>query len=128
MTFNINIKFDIIKIWERVYKKIVILLVVGITIWSVNWYLNLNDKSDTFIVSTLYALFLFGMGIYLNYMENKIDEKFYERKDYYLVLLRLKAMFNTMNLENYSDEDVFSAIISFKTFTGRSDGMKDVQC
>ncbi|MGK0467249.1 hypothetical protein [Clostridium sp.] len=119
--------FDIIDIWERLYKKVIILSVIVITILSVNWYLNLKDKSDTFIISTLYALFLFGIGIYMNYKGNKINKKFYDRKDYYLILSRLKSVFKTMNLENYSDEDVFRAIISFKTFTSRTNGMKDVQ-
>lgn len=119
-------KFDVIGMWEMIYKKVIILSVVGLTIWSVNWYLNLTDKSDTFIVSTVYALFLFAIGIYVNYMGNKINESFYDRKDYYLVLSKLNSIFNILNLEDYSDKDVFMAIVHFKTFTSRTDGMKDI--
>lgn len=117
--------FRIFKIWEIIYKKVIITLIGVFTIWGIDWYLNLNDKSDTFIISTLYALFLFLIGIYINYMEDKIDDKFYERKDYYLVLLRLKDIFNSMSLDKCLEKDVIRAIISFKVFTNRADGMKD---
>lgn len=117
--------FTIINIWERIYKKIIYFLVIGITIWSAYWYINLEDKTDTFIVSTLYALFLFVIGIYMNYMQHIIDEKFYDRTDYYFNLKRLKDVFNTMIFESYSDEDVFEAIITFKVFTGRTDSIEE---
>ncbi|MBU3159511.1 hypothetical protein KPL37_07045 [Clostridium frigoris] len=120
-------KFNVFNIWEKIYKKVIIVIVIGITFCSVDWYLNLRDKSDTFIISTLYALFLFALGIYMNYMGNEIQEKFYDKKDCYLVLSRLKAIFKNMNLENYSEEDVKMNIISFKVFTSRTDGMGKVK-
>lgn len=58
-------------------------------------------------------------------MGDKIDDKYFERKDYYLNLLGLRNIFNNMNLEKYLDEDVSKAIISFKVFTSRTDGMKN---
>lgn len=60
-------------------------------------------------------------------MKNKIDEKFYERKNYYLNLLKLKDVFNNMKFENYSEKDILESIIWFKGFTGRTDNFKSVQ-
>jgi|LGOV01.1.fsa_nt_gb hypothetical protein len=119
--------FNIIKNWEKLYKIFLFISVLIITILAWYWYLSQNDKTDTFIVSLLYALYLFGVGIYVNYMKNKIDEKYYERKDYYLILGSLEAMFKTMKLVNYTDEEVFVAVIWFQTFTSRTDVTKDKQ-
>lgn len=123
-------EFNIIRTWELLYKKIIFILIILISILSMCWYFTSADtqKSDTaYIVSILYALFLFIIGIYDNYMKNKIDEKFYERKAYYLNLLKLKKLFNTMNFEGCSDEDIFNSIIWFKGFTSRPDDMKNIQ-
>lgn len=60
-------------------------------------------------------------------MENKIDEKFYERKKYYLNLLKLKDVFNNMRFENYSEKDILESIMWFKEFTGRTDNLKNIQ-
>ncbi len=123
-------EFNIFRTWELVYRKIIFILIMVISILSIRWYFKSSDtqKSDTaYIVSILYALFLFLIGIYDNYMKNKIDEKFYERKDYYLNLLKLKDLFNTMNFENYSDKNIFDSILLFKWFTGRTGNLKNVQ-
>ncbi len=123
-------EFNIINTWELIYKRIIFIFILLISILSICWYFKSVDtqKSDTaYIVSILYALFLFLIGIYDSYMKNKIDEKFYERRNYYLNLLKIKDLFNTINFENYSDEEVFEAIIWFKGFTSRADGMQNVQ-
>ncbi len=93
-------RFYIFTIWEIIYKKVITVLVAGITIWSVYWYLNLKDKSDTFVVSTVYALFLFIIGIYINTMDKKVNDKFYDREEYYLSLIKLNSVFKTFDLEN----------------------------
>ncbi len=121
-----GMKFYIFTIWERFYKKIIVLLILAITYWCFMWYLGLEDKSNVFVISILYALFLFTLGIYINYMENIIDGKFYERKDYYINLSRLKAIFENMNLKNCSDKDMFLNIIHLKTFTSRNEGMENI--
>jgi len=123
-------EFNIIRTWELVYRKIIFILIMVISTLSICWYFTSSNtrKNDTaYIVSILYALFLFLIGIYDNYMKNKINEKFYERKDYYLNLLKLKHLFNTMNFENYSDKDIFDSIMLFKWFTGRTGNLKNVQ-
>lgn len=93
-------RFYIFTIWEIIYKKVITVLVAGTTIWSVYWYLNLKDKSDTFVVSTVYALFLFIIGIYINTMDKKVNDKFYDREEYYLSLIKLNSVFKTFDLEN----------------------------
>lgn len=126
----IKIKFNIIGTWEIIYKKIIFILILLISVLSIYWYLTSGEirKSDTgYIISILYALFLFLIGVYSNHMKNKIDEKFYERKKYYLNLLKLKDVFNNMKFENYSEKDILEAIICFKGFTGRTDNFKNVQ-
>jgi len=117
-------RFYIFTIWEIIYKKVITVLVAGITIWSVYWYLNLKDKSDTFVVSTVYALFLFIIGIYINTIDKKINDKFYDRKEYYLSLIKLNSVFKTFDLENYSDDNILQSIINFQGFTSRSSELK----
>lgn len=121
-------KFNIFNTWECIYKKIIYLLIVLVSVLSIVWYFNSADikKSDTaYIISILYALFLFLIGVYNNYMQDKIEEKFFERKNYYLNLLNLKDLFNTIDFENCSDKDIYSFIIAFKTFTGRTNSLKN---
>ncbi|HEY5561217.1 MAG TPA: hypothetical protein VIK72_05565 [Clostridiaceae bacterium] len=120
-------RFTIINIWERIYKKIIVSFVILITIINVGLYLNLTDKSDTFVFSTLYTLLLFIIGIIVNFMEKKIDGKFYDRKDCYFMLKRLKDLFKTIKLKNYSVEDVRDEIIWFKTFSCRYERIKGGQ-
>ena len=117
-------KFNIFSTWELIYKKIIYILISFISALCICWYLKLPDtqKTDTaYIVSILYALFLFLIQIYDNYMKNKIDEKFHERKDYYLNLKDLKEIFNLINYEDCSEEDVYKLIIDFKVFTRPTD-------
>lgn len=59
--------------FERNYKWISAVIVISIG--AVFYYFSLKDKSDTFIAASIYALFLFVVGICINYMSNKIADK-----------------------------------------------------
>lgn len=56
---------------ERNYKWIVAIIIIVISLSGLIYYFSLKDKSDTFIAASLYALFLFAAGVYMNYMTNK---------------------------------------------------------
>lgn len=116
-------KFNLIGFHERYYKIVSLVLVVGLTASSIMGYQRLEDKSDTFVIATMYALVLFAVGIYLTNMDKKISDKFYDRKDFYLNLKRLEEVFKSNSLEEYSDKSVFSSIMSFQAFTARASGL-----
>lgn len=112
-------KFKIFGVWEQIYKKVILLFVILFTFFSIYWYHQQEVKPDTFVISTIYALILFFIGIYVNYMENKISEKFYIIKEYYVNLLKVKGLLKGITSKSYSDTETLSSIISFKIFGGR---------
>jgi len=113
-------KFKIFSLFEIVYKTIIYLIVIIGTVAIISYYFFLEDKSDTFIVATLYATFLFIVGLYLSFMDKKIDDKIYERKDYYLTLLKLNATLNRDSIDFSTHDSAKMAIIAFKVLSGRS--------
>ncbi len=111
---------------ERNYKWLVTVIIIAMSIGGVVYYFSLKDKSDTFIAASMYALFLFASGAYMNYMNNIIDDRLQDRIKIYLNLQRVNNFFKAIFEENTFDyESAKRAIISFQVFTGRSENMQE---
>lgn len=116
-------KFKIFGLSEKYYKIVTAIVTIVVTMGCFVYYAGLDDKGNTFVVATLYAAFLFIVGLYLSYMSNCISNKLYERKNEYIMLRRLNDIFSTScmtSLDSYSD--ISLAVISFQTFSGRTKG------
>lgn len=116
-------KFKIFGLSEKYYKIVTAIVTTVVTMGCFVYYDGLDDKGNTFVVATLYAAFLFIVGLYLSYMSNCISNKLYERKNEYIMLRRLNDIFSTScmtSLDSYSD--ISFAVISFQTFSGRTKG------
>lgn len=111
-------KFKIFGIYEVVYKIATYLIVTCVTIAAIYYYFYTKDKNNTFIVATLYATFLFIVGIYLSNMEKKIENKIYERINAYVNLCRVK---NLLDDDISTTHSIKIAIITFKVLSGRAD-------
>lgn len=114
-------KFYIFRFWEKYYKVITAIVTIVVTIGCFVYYYNLDNKSDTFIIATVYAGFLFIVGIYLSYMSNSALSKLFQRRNEYIMLTRLDELFSTScmtSLETY--KDITMAIIAFQVFSGRN--------
>jgi hypothetical protein len=106
---------------ERNYKWLVLILIVAISSAGIWYYLSQENKSDSFVEASLYALLLFIMGIFINYMSNKVDDKLQERIDIYLNLQRINAFFKANMKKNPLDYETTRFLItSFRIFTGRT--------
>lgn len=115
-------KFNIFSLSEKYYKIVTMIIVVVVTISCFVYYYSLDDKSDTFIVSTLYATFTFIVGLYLSYKSSTINDKIYERKSCYITLLRLEELFSSICMTSIvSNKDAALHVITFQVFTGRID-------
>lgn len=114
-------KFKIFSIYELMYKTVTYIIVMGVTIAAICYYFSLGDKSDTFIVATLYAMFLFIVGLYLSYMDKKIGDKIYERRSIYLNLLRIKDLLSEDNLDFSTTRNAKLTIIACRVLSGRSE-------
>ncbi len=114
-------KFNIFSLLERYYKVVTALITIGVTVECFVYYYKLDDKSETFIVATIYAAYLFIVGLYLSYMSNNISNKLYERKNDYIMLKRLNEIFSISCMTSLNSyKDISFAIISFQVFTGRA--------
>ncbi|BCJ95056.1 hypothetical protein acsn021_26250 [Anaerocolumna cellulosilytica] len=116
-------KFKIFSLSEKLYRMVTALVTIGVTIGCFVYYNKLDDKGDTFVIATVYAAFLFIVGLYLSYMSNSISNKLYERKNEYIMLRRLNEIFSTScmtSLDSY--RDICFAVISFQAFSGRTKG------
>lgn len=121
-------KFRIFTFQEIIYKWLSYSTVFVITTVSIVFYLLsnsisgedknlLNSDEVTFILSVLYALFLFIISIYMNSMSNKTQNLFYRRKDQYKYLKRLSDLYS---VHDFKDKDIFSFIFMNRGFTGRT--------
>lgn len=119
--------FKIFSIWEKIYKKIMLLFVIIITFICIYWYQQQETAPDTFIISTLYALILFFIGMYVSYMENKISERFYIIKEYYLNLLKVKGLLKGITSKGYSDTEMLTSILGFQIMGCRKCGGKYIE-
>ena len=112
--------------FERNYKYILTVIVIFVSIGAVFYYFSLQDKSDTFIAASVYALFLFAAGVYMSYMSNEIADKLQDRIEIYLNLQRVYSFFKVNLEKNALDyEATKRAIISFQIFTSRAENMKE---
>lgn len=105
--------------FERNYKWLSAVLIGLFTAYGICYYINLSDKSDTFIASLIYALLLFLAGIYLNYMSNTIESKIDDRIDIYRNLLLARSFLKNDDERN-DLERVLNRIAWFQISTGRS--------
>lgn len=88
------------------------------TAFSVFFYFKHSNNSDvTFILSIVYALFLFVIGLYINERTAKIQNDFFIRKEQYLNLNQLSGM---LSLNDNTRQDLFEYLITAKALTGRS--------
>lgn len=111
---------------ERNYKWLLIIIVFSVSIGAVFYYFSLEDKSDTFIAASVYALFLFAAGIYMNYMSNEIADKLQDRIEIYLNLQNVYSFFKAYLEEEVLDYQATKrAIISFQVFTSRNENMEE---
>lgn len=114
-------KFKIFSLLEKCYKIVTAIVVIGATIGCFMYYDRLDDKSDTFIIATVYAAFLFIVGLFLSFMSNSISNKLYERKNEYIMLKRLNEIFSTSCMTSLNTyRDICFSVISFQTFSGRT--------
>lgn len=117
-------KFTVFSIQEIFLKWIVIISVSSVSTASILYYFQLVDKGDTFIISILYALFLFVLALYVTSISNNIHNSFSRRKDEYINLKKISPFFSKVNtLTEYDDIKKF--IISNKALSGRLDNMKE---
>lgn len=114
-------KFKIFSLSEKWYRIVTAIITIGVTIGCFLYYNKLDDKSDTFVIATVYAAFLFIVGLYLSYMSNYISNKLYERKNEYIMLRRLNEVFSTSCMATLNSyKDICLAVISFQLFSGRT--------
>lgn len=118
-------KFKVFSIYEIIYKAIVYFIVISITVASIYYYFSLNDKSDTFIAATLYAMFLFVVGLYLSYMDKKVSDKIYDRRSTYVNLRRVEDLFCSDTLDFSKSQNAKMTIIAFKVLSGRCEASSD---
>lgn len=114
-------KFKIFSLSEKLYGIVTSIITIGVTIGCFLYYNKLDDKGDTFVIATVYAAFLFIVGLYLSYMSNNISNKLYERKNDYIMLRRLNEIFSTSCMASLNSyKDICLAVISFQVFSGRT--------
>lgn len=111
-------KFNATTWMDRHYKKVSWLVVIFASLLVFGFYCKVPDKSDMFIPSTLYALFLFAIGVFNSNRASRIDSLFVDRVDTYLNLKRSKELFNTLSFSN-DYEKTKSNIFWFQAFSGR---------
>lgn len=114
-------RFKIFSLSEKWYRIVTVIITIGVTAGCFVYYNKLDDKGDTFVIATVYAAFLFIVGLYLSYMSNSISNKLYERKNEYIMLRRLNEIFSISCMTSLNSyKDICLAIISFQVFSGRT--------
>lgn len=111
-------RFKTITWQERHFKKIAFFSVLITTALILVYYFCLNDKSDVFIPSTLYALFLYIIGAYKSNMSVKIDSLFLNRVDIYNNLKKVRDVLKPL-VEKGTFEDTKLHISLFRVLSGR---------
>ena len=117
-------KFEIFSLYEKYYKKVTYFIVLVATAGIIYYYICLAEQADTFIPGILYATFLFVVGVYLSNLSQRIDGRIYERKEYYIALTKLRNLLKDISESVNTDNDTRLKIITFQTFTSRTEGMK----
>ncbi|QSO48354.1 hypothetical protein [Alicyclobacillus mengziensis] len=111
-------KFRIFGWHELTYKWIALLVMVALTFGSLKYHAS--HPTDDFVISIIYALFLFIVGIYTANMSSTVQNLFYRRREQYLNMKSLKLALSLEKLESLSDDSVKSFIITHQVFTARS--------
>lgn len=114
-------KFNIFSIYEKIYKVLIYFIVGVVTVGDVFYYFSLNDKSDTFIVSILYAMFLFVVGLHLSYMDKKIGDKIYNRRNTYVNLLKVQQLLSIADRSSSNPSRFYNTILLFQLLSGRTE-------
>ncbi|SFM42212.1 hypothetical protein SAMN03159341_13226 [Paenibacillus sp. 1_12] len=143
-------KYKVFGFHERLHKWLASMSVVFITIGCVVYYLLLKKYNTTdqekinikpskgsffehfliefqdssFILSVVYALFLFMVGLYLTSMSSKVQNLYYRRKEQYKNLKRLNEVLSVEKMNDLSDRGIRSVIITHQGFTGRISDQK----
>jgi len=111
-------RFRIFGWHELAYKWIAFFVTVALTFGSLKYH-ELHPTDD-FIVSIIYALFLFVVGIYIANISSTAQNLFYRRKEQYLNMKNLKLALSLEKLDSLTDDSVKSFIITHQVFTARS--------
>ena len=111
-------KFNATTWMDRHYKKVSWFAVIVVSLLVLGFYCKVPDKSDMFIPSTFYALFLFAIGVFNSNRASRIDSLFIDRVDIYLNLKRAKELFNALSFSS-DYEKTKSNIFWFQAFSGR---------
>ena len=114
-------KIKIFSLLERIYKKLVVLLVIFITLASIIWYIRLEEKNNAFIISIIYALSLFGLSVYLDYMNRIVYEKYYTIKEHYRYLRWIKGLLDIFDKKEKNYKELNFTIIKLQVFTLRTE-------
>lgn len=119
-------KFHIFGIWEKIAKPIIYFLVFALTVALICIFLAIEPDNTiyttfVFIAPVVYALLLFLANIFLEKVKHQIEEKLYERENFFLTLSRLRKVTNaTINKLVESDfSDIESKVLMFQIKTGR---------
>ncbi len=113
-------RFKTIDWQEKHYKRIAFFAVLIITAAALVYYFCLSDKTDVFIPSTLYALFLYIIGAYKSNISARTDSLFLYRVDIYNNLKKAKEVLDQI-CKNENFEDTRFHISAFRVFTGREE-------
>ncbi|MGG0464551.1 hypothetical protein [Priestia aryabhattai] len=116
-------KFKIFTFHELRYKIFAYSLAFIITIASILAYLNLPKDADTslasFVLSVVYALVLFVIGLYINNMSSSEKNMFYKKKEQYKGLKRLLEIYEIKPYKENEDE-LFWFITNLEAFTTKT--------
>ncbi|MEK4626559.1 hypothetical protein MKY06_30140 [Priestia sp. FSL P4-0332] len=118
-------KFSVFTFQELRYKTIAYLLAFIITIVSIIAYLKLPKGADTslasYVLSIVYALTLFVVGLYINNMSSKQQNMFLKRKGQYKSLHQLLEFYEIKAFKENEDE-MFKYVIFSQSFMKRTKG------
>lgn len=115
-------KFRILSFQEKNYKSVITLFVILLTVLSLYFFINSGEDVQSllgFVISIIYALALFLIGIYINSVTAKIENRFLTMKTVYHELSLLRACWKHAQKDLlFSDYFKTSTnIISIKVFT-----------
>ncbi|RXI40165.1 hypothetical protein DP129_05515 [Clostridium tetani] len=122
-------KFAIFSFQEKHYKKITFACTVLITFFSILLYLyslktqDPNTNLISFVVSIVYALALFVLGLYLSAQGTRVENRFLAIKEHYSSLCRLQELFSCERLAKQTYNDIKSFIIFHQIFTARTENI-----
>lgn len=111
---------------EKHYKKIAfacVVLTTSISIFLYLYSLKIQDPNTnliSFVVSIVYALALFVLGLYLSAQSTRVENRFLANKNHYISLCKLQQLFSCERLAKQNYDDVKSFVIFHQIFTART--------